>query len=303
MDIDFLTREPVTLVSLLIFLYYTFTSLEFYIGVNSIRELNSFPLYKKNKSPFISFIIPARNEQDKIEEALSSVLNLDYNSYEVIVINDRSEDSTGEILDRMSAGNSRLKVFDITSLPPGWLGKNYVLDYGAKQAQGEYYIFTDADVIYSRDTLSRVVSYLEDKKSDHLSMGPAHIYKGIFITAVISVFEFMFMMKFKPWKVSNMDSKSFIGIGSFNLVRASVYRNTGGFETLKMRPDDDIMLGKLIKMRGFKSDFLFAPRQLRVEWYSTVSEMMHGMYKNVYAGFNYNILFVIFSVILLIVLS
>lgn len=228
---------------------------------------------------------------------------MDYPDYEVMVINDRSTDSTGQILDEMAGSNPKLKVVHIDSLPAGWLGKNYALDYGANQASGDYILFSDADVVFSSDTLSRVMPYVAEHKIDHLSMAPSHVFKKFLLTSVVIIFEFLFMMRFKPWKVSNPKSRFFIGIGSFNMIRSSVYKKTGGFETLKMRPDDDIMLGKLVKKHGFKSVFLYAPEQLSIEWYSSLPEMIRAFYKNTYAGFNYNILNALFSIIMLVILT
>jgi glycosyltransferase involved in cell wall biosynthesis len=262
-------------------------------------DLKDIPVNTSGDFPFVSIVIPARNEETKIEEALNSVLSLDYPSYEVIVINDRSVDDTGKILDRMCAVNPELRVIHLTSLPMGWLGKNYALDTGAKQAKGEYILFTDADVVYKPETLLRAVPYVREKNIHHLCMAPSHIFRNFWLTSVVSIFEFFFMMKFKPWKARDPKSKFFIGIGSFNMITAKAYKATGGFETLRMRPDDDIMLGKLVKKFKFSSDFIYAPEFMQIEWYSSLREMIRAFYKNTYSGFNYNFFEFFFSIILL----
>ncbi|HLT23681.1 MAG TPA: glycosyltransferase family 2 protein, partial [Ignavibacteria bacterium] len=240
-------NEPLSIIAILTFIFYLYSLLEFYLGTKSLMDLKEIPPFQGNELPFVSIIIPARNEESKIKAALSSVLRLDYPNYDVTVINDRSEDRTGEILEEMSGTDPKLKVIHLDTLPPGWLGKNYVLDLGARQAKGEYLLFTDADVVYKPDTLRRAIPYAKEKGIDHLSMAPSHIYRKVFLTSVVSIFEFFFMMKFKPWKARDPKSKRFIGIGSFNMMSAKAYKETGGFNTLRMRPDDDIMLGKLAK--------------------------------------------------------
>ena len=300
---DSFVSDPLNIFISILFVFYLLTYIEYYFGSKSIKNLKDFPPTKVDDPPFISFIIPARNEGKKIKEALSSVLALDYPRYEVIAINDRSDDSTGRILNDLSAINSHLKVVHITSLPPGWLGKNYALDYGAKNASGKYFIFTDADVVFKPDTLNRVLEYIKQNNTDHLAMAPSHVFKKTLLTAVICIFEFLFMVKFKPWKVANPKSKYFIGIGSFNMITADAYKNTGGFETLRMRPDDDIMLGKLVKKSGYRSNFVYAPEQLSIEWYQSVGEMIRAFYKNTYSGFNYSLLNAVPSIFMLIVLS
>src|SRR5947199_3074987 len=93
--------------------------------------------------PRVSIVIPARNEERNVEEALQSVLALDYGNLEIHVVDDRSTDSTGAILDRMAAANPRVRVIHIRELPPGWLGKNHALELGGRKATGDYLLFTD----------------------------------------------------------------------------------------------------------------------------------------------------------------
>lgn len=262
-------------------------------------DLKDIPPISSVELPSVTIVIPARNEEAKIETALSSVLKIDYPGIEIIVINDRSDDDTGKILDRISSANPTLKVIHITSLPDGWLGKNYALDTGAKQAKGDYILFSDADVIYQPDTLRRAIPYAKKNGIGHLCMAPSHIFRNIRLTAVVSIFEFFFMMKFKPWKARDPESRYFIGIGSFNMMSANAYRETGGFETIRMRPDDDIMLGKLAKKFKFHSDFVFAPDFMQIEWYSSLKEMIRAFYKNTYSGFNYNFFEFLISIIML----
>ncbi len=105
--------------------------------------------------PVVSIIVPARNEADSIEEALKSVLALDYPNKEIIVINDRSTDATGEILARLAQEYPELQLITIDRLPSGWLGKNHALQRGAVSASGELLLFTDADIIMQPSLLRR----------------------------------------------------------------------------------------------------------------------------------------------------
>jgi cellulose synthase/poly-beta-1,6-N-acetylglucosamine synthase-like glycosyltransferase len=135
-----------------------------------IRKLaRSAPLNTPD-APLLSIIIPARNEEKHIERALASVLALDYPRLEIIVLDDRSQDSTADILHRMAEQEARLRVITITELPAGWLGKNYALHVGAEQAEGEFLLFTDADVRMSPDTVSRAVARMQENSLDHLCL-------------------------------------------------------------------------------------------------------------------------------------
>jgi len=117
------------------------------VGNRSIGFLKDLRDTRNGPGLRVSIIIPARNEERNIQEALRSVLSQDYENAEVIVINDRSADQTGAILDRMARTHPALRVIHVTELPPGWLGKNHAMFCGAQQATGDLLLFTDADIV------------------------------------------------------------------------------------------------------------------------------------------------------------
>jgi cellulose synthase/poly-beta-1,6-N-acetylglucosamine synthase-like glycosyltransferase len=281
---------PLGILSLVIFLYYFSNALEFIYGSFIIKSLADVPPLEGSSLPKVSIIIPARNEEKNIEEALQTVLNIDYPAKQIIVLNDRSEDSTGRILQRVAEQNPSLKVVNITELPKDWMGKNYALHTGAMSAEGEYLLFTDADVMMQPDVLRRAMSYVTQNKIDHFSMMPEVIVPGAFFDTFITTFEILFSMHMKPWYVRNPKSKRYIGIGAFNMMRADAYRKTGGFGAIRLRPDDDIKLGKLAKDNGYKSDFVNGSGKVSVKWYENFRELTNGFYKNMFAGLNYNFL-------------
>lgn len=118
--------------------------------------------------PSLSVIIPARNEEKSIKQAISQLIDQDYPNLEVIVVNDRSTDNTGVILEELKIKYPELKVITITDVPPYWLGKNHAVYQGVKQATGEWLLFTDADVLFSPGSLKSTVSYSLENKLDHL---------------------------------------------------------------------------------------------------------------------------------------
>jgi hypothetical protein len=116
-------------------------------------------------------------------------------------------------------------------------------------------------------------------------------------------FIIIFSLFVRPWKAKDPKSRCHIGIGAFNLVRSGVYRQLGGHETIRLRPDDDIKLGKIIKMEGFRQDVVYAPDFLRVEWYASISEAIKGLEKNAFSGADYNILLVLSGVLFHVICS
>lgn len=247
--------------------------------------------------PRISIIIPARNEERNVEEALRSVLALDYENLEIDVVDDRSTDRTGEILDRMAAAEPRLRIVHVRELPTGWLGKNHALWLGAEKATGEYLLFTDADVVMDPSTLRRAVSLMVSDGLDHLTASPQIEQRGLLFEMFIGVFSLFFAIFVKPWKVKDPKSPKHVGIGAFNLVRAEAYRAAGGHRTIAMRPDDDLKLGKILKKNGFRQELVYGQGLLRVEWYTSVRELIRGLMKNAFSGVDYRVSVIVVSTV------
>lgn len=270
------------------------TAIQVQLGNRSIRRLRDQPPLA-GPLPRVSIIIPARNEERNLEEALRSVLALDYGNLEIDVVDDRSTDRTGEILDRMAAADSKLRVIHVKDLPKGWLGKNHALWLGAEKATGELLLFTDADVVLDPSILRRAVGVMVADELDHLTASPEIERPSLWFEMFIGTFSLFFSLFTKPWKVKDPNSRSHVGIGAFNLVRTASYRAAGGHQAIAMRPDDDLKLGKLLKIRGFRQEFVFGQGLLRVEWYASVRELIQGLMKNAFAAVDYRVSVVFFA--------
>jgi glycosyltransferase involved in cell wall biosynthesis len=215
------------------------------------------------------------------------VLAQAYPRLEVIVVNDRSTDRTGAILDRLSQANPILKPLHISKLPDGWLGKNHALNAGANEAKGEWILFADADVMMERTAVARALRYATEHELDHLAVAPRAQVGGFLSNVFLGGFALMFSMYSRPWRVRDSRTKEYIGIGAFNLVRASAYRSVGGHSTIARRPDDDLKLGKLLKQSGYRCDFALGTELLQVHWYDSFAELRSGLMKNFFAVFHY----------------
>src|SRR5260370_20367309 len=123
--------------------------------------------------PRVSIIVPALNEEETVEPALGSLLKLDCANYEVIAVDDRSTDRTGQIMDGLAAAsNGRLRVIHIAQLPAGWLGKPHAMWKAAQQASGDWLLFTDADVIFRPDFLPPATAHAEAAPGEPLALVP-----------------------------------------------------------------------------------------------------------------------------------
>ena len=241
--------------------------------------------------PGVSIVIPVRNEERHLEEALHSVLNLDYPPLEVLVIDDRSDDQTPSILREMSERYPELKILRIDNLPVGWLGKNHALHEGVKHTRAEWVLFTDADVVFDPVTLRKAVGVAVRESIDHLSLWPRFYSRNLLLDGFMTFFGYGLMLFIRPWAVSNPRSRAHMGVGAFNLVRRSTLNAIGGLESISLRPDDDIQLGRLIKEKGFRQQSMNGRDLIAVEWYATWGECLRGLEKNIFAVFHYDIRF------------
>jgi glycosyltransferase involved in cell wall biosynthesis len=239
--------------------------------------------------PVVTVVIPARDEERHLEEALTSVLAQRYEALEIIVIDDRSTDGTGPLLDRLARKSPRLRVVHIRELPAGWLGKNHALDQGAALARGEFLLFTDADVVMDPTVLARAVSHVVGEGGDHLALVPEVRMPGLLLRSVTGVLAVFFSLFLRPGKVRDPRSRRFVGIGAFNLVRTSAYRAAGGHRAIALRPDDDLKLGKLLKRAGARQELGDGSRLIHVEWYHSWRELINGVMKGAFAALDYRV--------------
>lgn len=238
--------------------------------------------------PSVAIIFAAKDEQREIEEAVRSMLKVDYPNLKYTAVNDRSTDQTGDILNRLAEEDERLNVVHVEELPDGWLGKNNALHQAAVATDTDYLLFTDADVSFDAECVKRAIGYTESHGVDHLTMFPKVPMPGLMLNAFVVFFFKTFVLYYQAWRVSNRNSKAFLGIGAFNLVRNNAFREVGGFLRIRMEVVDDLWLGKLLKQGGFRQQVLIARDDISVPWYGSVREMIVGLDKNTYAGVNYN---------------
>ncbi|MFW5947560.1 MAG: glycosyltransferase [Gemmatimonadota bacterium] len=238
--------------------------------------------------PPVSVVVAARDEAPQIAAAVLSVLDQDYPGLEVVAVDDRSTDGTGEILDRLADLHPRLRVIHVDTLPDGWLGKTHALQQGADRAGGELLVFTDADVMMRPGAVRRAVAVMRREGVDHLAVAPRIRAGTVPATVVVAVFLVVFSAFYRPWKARS-PGRWHIGIGAFNLVRAAAYRRAGGHAAVRLRPDDDVRLGRALKRAGARQAAAVGTTLLEVEWYPTLGAMARGLRKNAFAAVEYRL--------------
>jgi glycosyltransferase involved in cell wall biosynthesis len=239
-----------------------------------------------NQNPRISIIVPARNEETDIEQSLCSLLALDYENYEVIAVNDRSSDRTGEIMDELAAtaASSRiLQIIHVKELPPQWLGKTHAMWTAARQATGDWLLFTDADVTFRPDSLRRVLAYAEAENADHVVLFPRIVTKQPGERMMVAFFQTLFVFGHRPWKTADPKAADHMGVGAFNLVRRTVYESIGTYERLRLEVLDDMKLGKVVKNAGFRQRNVFGDDLISLHWAKGALGMVDNLTKNFFA--------------------
>ncbi len=262
--------------------------LEAALGVPKITDV-SLPEWNcrpAGGSPRVSIIVPARNEKEHIEQTLTQLLRLDYDDYEVIAINDRSTDGTGQAMDRVAANSrvgERLRVIHISELPPNWLGKAHAMWTGAERASGEWLLFTDADVFFRPDTLTRTLAYAVVERADHVVLFPDFVMHGPGERMMIAFFQTLFLFGHRPWRVADPKTKDFMGVGAFNLIRREVYEAVGTYEALRFEVLDDMKLGKVVKTGGYAQRNVFGRGLLSIRWAKGAMGVVENLTKNMFA--------------------
>jgi glycosyltransferase involved in cell wall biosynthesis len=268
------------------------------LGMPSVADISR-PQWDRNPAaasghPRVSIVVPARNEEADIEQSLSRLLELDYDNYEVIAVNDRSIDRTGEIMERVAASlyfsqktreieRPLLRVIHHRELPAGWLGKTHAMWTATNEATGDWLLFTDADVLFKPESLRRAVAYAEAEQADHVVLFPRMIMKRPGEFMMIAFFHTMFLFGHRPWKVADPKARDHIGVGAFNLIRRNVYDAVGTYEALRMEVLDDMKLGKVVKNAGFAQRNVFGGDLISLRWAQGARGVVDNLTKNFFA--------------------
>ncbi|GGB18617.1 MULTISPECIES: glycosyltransferase [Mucilaginibacter] len=280
-----------------VILFVSTLALNFYllIGFKQIKQVSRQPVM--DNPPPLAIIIAVRNEEEDLEKALQSVCHINYPNHRLIVVNDRSTDRTTDILKDFSLHYPKLQVTTIDTLPDGWLGKNNALYQGYLSSTEEWMLFADADIVFHPDAINKAVGYAVKHEVDHLTMLPELISRSSILNSVFATLSIMLMIAMKPWEAKKPKSKASSGIGAFNLVRRTAYEKIGTHVRIKLRPDDDLQLGQLIKKEGLRQDVLAGKGYVCLEWYKNLGELGRGVQKNSFAVANYNLVQAIINVL------
>ena len=221
---------------------------------------------KSKATPKVSIILPARNEEEFIIKCLDSLIDQDYKNYEIIVIDDSSEDSTGEIISKYAEKNSKIIPVTARPKPNGWMGKNWACMEGYHKATGEVLLFTDADTKHSKKVISLAVSHLISFELDALSAIPRMVTLDFWTNITLPMISTFLHTRFSALNVNNPAKKTGYFFGSFFIMKKETYEKVGMHEGVKHEIIEDGALGKKVKELGYKMKMVRGEHLIDAVW-------------------------------------
>ncbi|MGI0046186.1 MAG: glycosyltransferase [Nitrosotalea sp.] len=260
---------------------------------------------KPHGNPRVSVILPARNEEGFIDKCLDSLIAQDYENYEIIAIDDRSDDRTGEIIKKIAQNNPKVKYVLAEPKPEKWIGKNWACVEGFKRATGELLLFTDADTTHSKSTISLSVSHLLSESLDALTVIPKMLCFDLWTKITLPVLSTFLHTRFSALRVNDSSKKTGYFFGSFFIIKRETYAKVGTHEGVKSEIVEDGALGKKVKEAGFKLKMVRGEHLVEAVWARDWSTLWHALKrlmiplyfqaKGIAVGIFFAVLFLLFA--------
>ena len=235
-------------------------------------------------APLISICIPARNEEENIRNCVESALAQDYPNIEVIVLDDRSTDSTLTQLKEIASRDSRLLPISGSDLPEGWAGKPHALVQASAVARGEWLCFVDSDTFLNPDAISSCYAKALETKADLFTTLTQQVLGSFWEKVVMPLVMTALSVGFSPRKVNDPKRRDAIANGQFILIRRTVYDAIGGHEKVKDQIVEDKAISEQVKWNGYRLIVADGLQVIRTRMYTSLETMWEGWTKNIYLG-------------------
>ena len=242
------------------------------------------PAPPPSNPPLISVCIPARNEERNIRPCVEGILAQDYPNIEVIVLDDRSTDSTPQLLADIASHDSRLHPISGSDLPAGWAGKPHALHQASASARSEWLCFVDADTFLEPEALSSCYIKALETNADMFTIMTFQILGSFWEKAVLPLVMTALSVGFSPRKVNDPKKKDAIANGQFIMVKRSVYNAIGGHESVKNSIVEDKAISEQVKWNGHRLVVADGMKVAKTRMYTSLPEMWEGWTKNIYLG-------------------
>lgn len=245
-------------------------------AIRVLPHVSGMPRETRPAWPRLSLVVPARNESTHLADAVRTRLTEGYPELEVVIVDDRSDDDTGAIADRLAAGDRRITVVHLDALPDGWLGKVHAMQRGLDRAGGDWILFSDADIHLAPGTLERVIAWAEREGVDHVAALPSMTARRSLEPTLAGFFRLLTTL-LPLTAVADPSAKTAAGSGAFNLVRRSALDRSPGLEWLKMEVADDFALGVMLKRSGARQAMVVGGEFVRLEFYPSFAVFQRSL--------------------------
>lgn len=235
----------------------------------------------RQNSPSNSVIVPARNEEAVIAACVESLIR-QKEITEIVVVNDQSTDKTAEIVRDLAAKYPHVKMIDVAQLPAGWVGKNYAVWLGAREAKGDWLLFTDADAVHERQAAARAMEIAAERGAALVSFSPEQIMETWYEKALIPYVYCRLAKRFSYKQVNDPEKTAAAANGQFLMIRREVYEAVGGHASIAGDVLEDVALAKEVKRAGYRIWFASGTGIVRVRMYRSFAAMWEGWKKNLY---------------------
>jgi chlorobactene glucosyltransferase len=266
--------------------------LNFIANMILFRNIYNYPTaeFTGESPPLVSILIPARNEEQNIGRCLNSLLKQDYPNFEILVLDDNSMDYTAGIVSEISKKDNRVRLISGLPLKRGWLGKCWACHQLSREARGKYFLFTDADTLHFKDTVSKSLAALLTSRVDGISVYPKQITVTFHERMTVPFIKFA-ILSFVPLILVRRAKGGFFstGIGQFFMFSREAYFKMGGHQSVKSRILEDIYLSKQVKKAGLKFMVFDGRNNIFCRMYRNSREVFKGFSKFIYPAFNYNV--------------
>jgi len=261
------------------------------ILLTNLLEFRPLSRYQtRSRTPFVSILVPARDEEINIESCLRSLLAQDYPAFEVLVLDDASSDQTPRILQGLAAESPRLRVLIGQPLPESWLGKHWACHQLVEAARGEILLFTDADVRHQPQALTNAICAMEQERADMLTALPREEVITLGEQLTVPLFGWSFLA-FQPLLLihhSRIPGIS-VAVGQFMLFRREALQRIGGFAAVRGDVADDLALARRIRNAGLRLRVVDGTRRVTCRMYRSFPQAFAGFSKNLFAAFRYRL--------------
>jgi glycosyltransferase involved in cell wall biosynthesis len=257
-----------------------------------------------HRFPKVSIILPARNEEKYISKCLESLINQDYQNYEIIAVNDSSTDMTEHLMWSYAKTSSRITVINARPTVKGWTGKNWACYEGYQKATGDVFLFTDADTVHSSNLLSLATGTMLEAGLDALTIIPRLLCNDFWTKITLPLLSTFLHTRFSALRVNNPEVKIGYFIGSFYIMTRRAYESVGTHKEIRDEIIEDRALGQRVKEQGLKMKMFRGEDHIEAIWARDLKTLWNGLRRLVIPLYNedrFGVLLMIMAVFFLLV--